>query len=121
EKEHINKIPLIALSGKRDLSIEDFTEKGFTYFLGKPLQMKEALQIMKAIFEKKKIEILPDSNFEYTIDATKLYDLSSLKQFISDDSEALQNIISIFVESTQSSIEELKNNSQDVNKLSEIA
>src|SRR5690606_23223455 len=89
EKKHINTIPLIALSGKRDLSIEYFTEKGFTYDLGKPLQMKEALQVMKAVFEERKIEILPDLNFEQNDDdTTTLYDLSSLKQFISDDTHA---------------------------------
>lgn len=121
EKKHINTIPLIALSGKRDLSIEDFTEKGFTYFLGKPLQMKEALQVMKAVFEERKIEILPDLNFEQSEEITALYDLSSLKQFISDDTQALQNIISVFIESTKTSIEELKTNSQDLEKLSHTA
>lgn len=116
---NINTISVIALSGKRDLSVEDFTEKGFTYFLGKPLQMDEALQVMKAIFEKKKIEVLPDSDFKNNSD--KLYDLSSLRQFIADDVDALKNIISVFLDSTKTSINELKNNSQDLEKLSQIA
>src|SRR5690554_1640161 len=119
---NINTIPVIALSGKRDLSVEDFTDKGFTYFLGKPLQMDEALQVMKAIFEKTKIEIVPNSKFNTNPFYTdKLYDLSSLRQFISDDSEALANIISIFIENTEASIDELKNNSQDLEKLAHIA
>lgn len=118
----INTLPVIALSGKRDLSEEDFTEKGFTYFLGKPLKMDEALQVMKAVFEKTKIEILPQSNFKKEqVSSDKLYDLNPLKQFISDDSEALKNIISIFLESTKTNLKELKNNSMDLEKLSQIA
>src|SRR5690554_1608023 len=98
----INTLPVIALSGKRDLSEEDFTEKGFTYFLGKPLKMDEALQVMKAVFEKTKIEILPQSNFKKEqVSSDKLYDLKPLKRFISDDSDTLKNIITIFLESTK--------------------
>lgn len=120
--QYISNIPVIALSGKRDLSVEDFTEKGFTYFLGKPLQMDEALQVMKAIFEKRKIGIPFDSDFKNDSENTNnLYDLSSLKQFIADDIDALKNIISIFLDSTKTSIEELKNNSQDLEKLSQTA
>ena len=120
--QQISNIPVIALSGKRDLSVEDFTEKGFTYFLGKPLQMDEALQVMKAIFEKRKIGIPFDSDFKNDSENTNnLYDLSSLKQFIADDIDALKNIISIFLDSTKTSIEELKNNSQDLEKLSQTA
>ena len=76
---------------------------------------------MKAVFEERKIEILPDLNFEQSEEITALYDLSSLKQFISDDAQALQNIISVFIESTKTSIEELKTNSQDLEKLSHTA
>lgn len=118
----INQLPVIALSGKRDLSLEDFTEKGFTYFLGKPLQMDEALQVMKLIFEKRKIEALPDFDFKTDSESSsKLYDLSSLVQFIGNDVSALKNIVSVFLDSTETSIEELKNNLQDLEQLSQTA
>lgn len=122
KKKNIGTIPVIALSGKRDLSVEDFTEKGFTYFLGKPLLMDEALQVMKAIFEKRRIEILPDSDFKTDSNSTnKLYDLNSLKQFIAEDTDALKNIVFVFLDSTKTSIQELKNNPQDLEKLSQTA
>src|SRR5690606_22297084 len=75
----INTLPVIALSGKRDLSVEDFTEKGFTYFLTKHIKMDEALQVMKDVFKKTKIEIQPQSNFKKEeISPDKLDDLDQL-------------------------------------------
>lgn len=118
-KSIIKDIPVIALSGKRDSSPEDYIDKGFTYFLGKPLQMEEALQVMDLIFNKKANQ--PKRVITAIPKPDKLYDLNSLRQFTGDDKTALNNIISVFSESTQTSIEELKNNSDDVEKLSQTA
>lgn len=115
----INQLPVVALSGKRDLSLEDFTDKGFTYFIEKPMKMSNALQVIEAVFQKKEIDKSDYSKTEET--SEKLYDLSSLKQFISDDKNALKNIVVIFLDSTETSIEELKTNSQDLESLSQTA
>lgn len=118
-KIEIKNIPVVALSGKRDSSPEDFIDKGFTYFVGKPVRMEEILQVMEFIFKGKKTTFpTPEKPLQKT---NTLYDLSSLKQFTGDDKEALNKIISVFLESTETSIEELKNNIKNLDKLSETA
>lgn len=116
---NIQELPVVALSGQRDLSLEDFTEKGFNYFIGKPMIMEEVLQIMDFIFNEKENSIILQSKTSEI--SNKLYDLTSLKQFIAEDEEALQNIITIFLESTQANIKELQSHIGNLEELSTIA
>lgn len=117
----IKNIPVVALSGKRDISLEDYIEKQFTYFLGKPLQMEEALQVMNFIFNQDAPRPEKNETVIEKIDSDKLYDLSSLKQFTANDKNALNNIISVFLKSSKTSINELESNTENSDKLAEIA
>jgi len=118
-KNEIKNIPVVALSGKRDSSPEDFIDKGFTYFVGKPVRMDEIIQVMEFIFKGGKTPITtPEKPIEKS---GKLYDLSSLKQFIGDDKEALTKIISVFLESTKTNSIELEDSIGNPNKLTETA
>ncbi|MFA5557328.1 MAG: ATP-binding protein [Flavobacteriaceae bacterium] len=117
----IKNIPVVALSGKRDISLEDYIEKQFTYFLGKPLQMEEALQVMNFIFNQDAPRPEKNETVIEKIDSDKLYDLSSLKQFTANDKSALNNIISVFLKSSKTSINELESNTENSDKLAEIA
>jgi signal transduction histidine kinase/DNA-binding response OmpR family regulator/CHASE3 domain sensor protein len=118
-KPEIKNIPVVALSGKRDSSPEDFIDKGFTYFVGKPARMDEIIQVMEFIFKGGKVPVTtPEKPIEKT---GKLYDLSSLKQFIGDDKEALTKIISVFLESTKTNSIELEDSIGNPNKLAETA
>lgn len=120
QKPEIKNIPVVALSGKRDSSPEDFIAKGFTYFVGKPVRMDEILQVMEFIFKGKKApESLPKPI--ETVSEEKLYDLNPLKQFVGDDKEAVKNIVAVFLESTKTNSEELQNNIGNLDKLSETA
>src|SRR5690606_13456149 len=120
QKPEIKNIPVVALSGKRDSSPEDFIAKGFTYFVGKPVRMDEILQVMEFIFKEKKApESLPKPI--KTVSEEKLYDLNPLKQFVGDDKEAVKNIVAVFLESTKTNSEELQNNIGNLDKLSETA
>ncbi|NUY80734.1 response regulator [Flavobacterium sp. MAH-1] len=95
----ISQIPVIALSGKRDLSPEDFTGKGFTASHPKPLQLKGLLALMRAIFANEEI---PDSQTAKTTTSTqKLFDLETLNQFTQDDPDSLRLIIDTFIESSK--------------------
>jgi signal transduction histidine kinase/CheY-like chemotaxis protein len=118
----VNDIPLVALSGKRDLTLEDFTDKGFTYFIEKPIQMRDMLVVMDYIF-KGKIAPQPVINKtqEEYITEDKLYDLASLKQFTGEDESALQNIIKLFIDTNYQNIHELKANVDDMDKVAQTA
>ncbi|WP_177732237.1 hybrid sensor histidine kinase/response regulator [Flavobacterium inviolabile] len=107
----IRKIPVIALTGKRDLIQEDFIRKGFITFHPKPIQLDKLLQQLQAIFEgNTPVEIKYDTAVEST---EKLYDLSSLNQFTQNDKTALNNIIKVFIKSSTENMEALNTAAQN--------
>ncbi|MBB1138879.1 ATP-binding protein [Myroides sp. WP-1] len=102
-------IPVVALSGKRDLTVEDFTEAGFTSAHQKPIQLQELLILITQLLHpthklelvSKESQTIPQANPE------QLYDINQIKQFIGDDSAALRKFVVIFVDSTQENILDL--------------
>lgn len=99
-------IPVIALSGKRDLTAEDFTSKGFTASHPKPLQLDELLLLVKAIFENGAVpqQALPTVK---SVQSDKLFDLETLNQFTQDDPESLRLIVDTFIDSSRENCEAL--------------
>ena len=117
----IREIPVIALTGKRDLIQEDFIRKGFITFHPKPIQLDKLLQQLQAIFEgNTPVEIKYDTTVEST---EKLYDLSSLNQFTQNDKTALNNIIKVFIKSSNENMEALNTAAQnnDWNTVAQLA
>lgn len=115
-------IPVLALSGKRDLDERDFTDKGFTGFHPKPLQWDELLLQMRAIFaHRKPISVKPVA-VEIREDAP-LFNLESLGQFTQDDPEALKLIIDNFIDSTRENCAQLLVAAErnDLDQLSAVA
>ncbi|HMI06621.1 MAG TPA: ATP-binding protein [Flavobacterium sp.] len=117
----IAALPIIALSGKRDLNPEDFMDRGFTSWHPKPLRLEELLQLMKAIFRNEK----PPVNFvrEKHESNGKPFDLKSLNQFTQNDPNALRMIVENFADSTKENCEVLKSAAaeMDANKMADIA
>lgn len=117
----IASIPVIALSGKRNLNPEDFTSKGFTAFHPKPLKLQELLHLMKSIFNGKPMNV-----FVQVADAKrdeKLFDLTSLNKFTQDDPASLKLILDTFITSVAENTAVLKEAvaAMDEPKMSEIA
>lgn len=105
-KPEISGIPIIALSGKRDLTPEDFTSRGFTASHPKPLQLESLLQLIRAVFEKEDLSGLPPVAPGKTTEK-HLYNLRSLNQFTQDDPESLRLIIDTFVDSSHDNCRQL--------------
>lgn len=117
----ISNLPVIALSGKRDLSMDDFTAKGFTSFHPKPIQLEALLSLLRDIFENRVIlPLVIPAKIEYS---DSLYDLSSLNQFTQNDPESLKLILRNFILSADENCELLlqKTMEQDQNAMSELA
>lgn len=114
-------IPVIALSGKRNLNPEDFTSKGFTAFHPKPLKLEELLLLMKSIFEGKPMDV--SVQVDEARKNEKLFDLSSLNKFTQNDSESLKLIVETFIASVAENCEALKEATaqMDLSKMAEIA
>jgi signal transduction histidine kinase/DNA-binding response OmpR family regulator len=117
----VASIPVIALSGKRDLNPEDFLSHGFTTFHPKPLQLEDLLLQMKAIFRNEQ----PTARVSVQQDRPngKLFNLDSLNQFTQNDPNALRMIITNFIDSTKENCEVLKAAAAetDAKKMADIA
>ena len=119
----IASIPVIALSGKRDLNPEDFLNRGFTTFHPKPLQLEDLLWQMKAIFRNEKPVVNISAQQDQAQPGGKLFNLDSLNQFTQNDPNALRMIITNFVDSAKDNCEVLKAaaSEMDIKKIADIA
>jgi len=109
-------IPVVALSGKRDLTIEDFTHAGFTSAHQKPIQLQELLLLLTQILHPNYTVELDHPTADLTFSDEKpkqLYDIDQLKQFIGEDSAALRKFVVIFVDSTHENILDLNYAKED--------
>lgn len=97
DNSDIKNIPVIALSGKRNLNAEDFINRGFTGFHPKPLQLDSLLGLIQRVFSGE--NVLQNEQFLQRIPSNKMYDLSSLKKFTQNDNESLKLIIDAFFDS----------------------
>ena len=112
---NISKLPVIALSGKRDLNPEDFTSRGFTSWHPKPLRLEALLNQMRAVFADEQ-PVAQSFQSEIKKENGRLFNLESLNQFTQNDPNALRMIIENFVESTKENCEILKLNTMAMNQ-----
>lgn len=119
DTEETNQIPVIALSGKRNLTQEDFIELGFTTSHPKPIQFSKLIHEIGNIL----LPDLKDNSFNTEVTVGKesslppsnsLYNLDKLREFIGTNTEAITNVLVIFVESTQENILDLKYAAEDL-------
>lgn len=108
-------IPVIALSGRKDLEKDYFLEKGFTDFHSKPVQVNKLLAIVSNLFGDN-IEI--DAQVITTAERKNrpLFDLRSLSQFTQNDPESLKMIIDTFIGSSKENCTDLQSALADKNE-----
>jgi signal transduction histidine kinase/CheY-like chemotaxis protein len=119
---NISQLPVIALSGKRDLTATDFTSRGFTAHHPKPLQLDELLKLMAGIFGGDVATFTSKSinDFDYK---GNLYNLSSLSQFTQNDPASLKTILDTFIDSAYDNCSTLQKQAKnsDIDGLAQTA
>lgn len=100
----VKALPVIALSGRRDLAEEDFLSRGFTAHHPKPVRFEGLLVLLQGLFGEK-AALQPEAKVTHNRDA--LYSLESLSQFTNNDPDSLRTIILTFTASAKSNCEEL--------------
>lgn len=117
--------PVIALSGKRDISLEEFTQAGFASAHPKPLQLTELLILISKILNINFDLITTDREEikESTNSEEASYNTRSLIQFIGDDINALRNLLVIFIDSTKENLMDMNYAKEefDIEQISNIA
>lgn len=96
------EIPVIAITGQRDLEKHIYTEKGFSAVLHKPYQSAELLRVLSNVL-KVNIVVKSDSEKETEI-VTKEYNLKNLKTMLDDDAVAIKEVLKAFIENTISNL-----------------
>ncbi|RZJ69054.1 MAG: response regulator [Flavobacterium sp.] len=116
----IAKLPVIALSGKRDLTESDFTSRGFTAHHPKPINMETLLALLCDLTGEE-TPVAPKATIQSNTNA--LYSLKSLSQFTYGDPEALKIILTTFIASAYENCEVLQGASaeKDRQKVSDTA
>ncbi|MCP9199529.1 ATP-binding protein [Gramella sp. GC03-9] len=117
EQEELKDLPVIALSGRTDVSKEVYSRVGFNNNLLKPYKpgdLKKAIAELLEIRYRKE-DTIEKSKSEKLVGDT--YDLSEIFEFSGQDEAAMQTILQAFLEGAGESLRELeqayKNEDQD--------
>lgn len=108
ENSIYNNQPVIALTGRTDLDSSVYSEAGFTTVIKKPYSPKILLETIHLILEN---DTLPNVEINEDDEQTfsKLYSLETLKEFLGNDNEALQEVLKSFIESSSENLAFLEN------------
>ncbi|WP_299321810.1 ATP-binding protein [uncultured Maribacter sp.] len=98
--KNFNNQPILAMTGRRDLSLVHFTEKGFSNLILKPFSKTDLLQKLHVLFNNAD-EIIPTEETRIATDSQQLYSLNSLKMFLGDDQNAIDEVLLIFKKDTE--------------------
>lgn len=98
----LQHLPIVALSGQPNVSREDYLKMGFSGSLLKPYSSQKLLHIIRDLL---KIELTAETAAApLPRDPNKGYSLNEIRSFAGDDPEAMNAILTAFIESTRSNI-----------------
>ncbi|MEP2280721.1 ATP-binding protein [Maribacter sp.] len=114
--------PILAMTGRRDLSLEHFTEKGFTNLLRKPFSKTDLVQKLNDLFNQP-TELESYSPSVFVDDKDELFSLNNLKLFLGDDQNAIDEVLFIFRKDTEENLQHLHTaaTDNDIEQLNKIA
>ena len=114
--------PIIAMTGRVNLSESEYVKNGFSDALIKPFQPKKLNEILQRFFtlESKEKEV---SNSTHDRVITHSFDVTSFKKFLNNDQLAVENILRSFLKDTKQNLLLLeqfveKNELQELNNVS---
>ncbi|PHK14722.1 hypothetical protein VF12_40795 [Nostoc linckia z15] len=97
----VRQLPVIALSGGKDMDTKYYTNMGFTACLSKPARPDALIQAIASL--------LPENIVAEGADVpVKEYNLTSLLQFTQNDKESLRTIVNTFIASADENCAQLR-------------
>ncbi len=108
--------PVFALTGRTDLENEIYQNAGFCKVIAKPYLPKKLIQIINSVLNNIEIPdvLIEDAQID---NSNKNYSLATLKQFLTDEKNALQEFLDLFIQTTNSNLYDLENAVFDKNFL----
>ncbi len=103
-------IPVIAITARGDMRIEDFHTKGFAAMLQKPFSLKELQQVLTQVLECAFTKVEQQNTYsEHSHEIeSKDIDFSPLTAFSGNDPKAAHEIIETFIKETIQNIENMR-------------
>lgn len=96
------EIPVIAITGQRDLEKNVYDQKGFSAVLHKPYRSEDLLAVIGDLL-KINIAVKPDLT-EQSEESIKEYNLKNLKTMLDGDELAINEVLKAFIENTSSNL-----------------
>lgn len=114
--------PIIALTGRNDLDLEVYMNAGFTTVVKKPYSPKILLKTILSLFDSS-YKIEPENSDINSSYSEKAFSLDSLKSFLANDKEALQEVLKTFITTTQENVVVLEKSisNKDTNEINAVA
>ncbi|SHG67228.1 sensor histidine kinase [Flavobacterium defluvii] len=114
--------PVIALTGRTDLDAAVYTEVGFTTVVSKPYSPKILLETIQHILDNDTIPQI-EMNETEEVSSSQLYTLETLKEFLGNDQNALNDVLKAFIISSNENLELLENaiNEENIPEINSIA
>ena len=91
--------PVIAITGRTDLSEKEYLDFGFSAIIQKPYSPKKFLQILNSILKIEKEEKISNNYWELN-NQNANYSLGLLQSFFPNDNQAIQDVIASFMKTT---------------------
>lgn len=122
KKNTYNNQPLIAVTGRVDLTEDIYINAGFTAVLKKPFTPNILLQTLDAILNKTTLPV-QENEVQKSKNPEELFSLDSLNLFLKDDKEAIKTVLESFITSTNSNLFILENSIQTLEheKIKQVA
>ena len=114
--------PVFALTGRTDLSNQDYINLGFTTVIKKPYLPNNLIKVLNSVLNSEEIDSNLNGDFVEEINSNSNYSLSSLHSFFPNDALAVKEILQSFINSTKVNLDNLeqailKNNSSQIKEI----
>ncbi|GGF70124.1 hybrid sensor histidine kinase/response regulator [Wenyingzhuangia marina] len=114
--------PIVAMTGRSNLSIKDYLENGFSEVLIKPFTIHQLETVLLKFFKGTNI-LKEQQSKSNVLNTPNGFSIKTLRVFLNDDEQAIKQTLSVFLKDTQNNKILLKkaieaNNLKDVNELS---
>ncbi|MDO6802185.1 ATP-binding protein [Wenyingzhuangia sp. 1_MG-2023] len=100
KRESYQQQPIVAMTGRSNLSVEDYKDSGFSEVLLKPFSTERLEHVLSQFFESNLSKEKHQINKEI-LKKAEGFNLDSLSSFLGNDTDAIKNTLSVFLEDTQ--------------------
>ncbi|QWX83273.1 response regulator [Cellulophaga sp. HaHaR_3_176] len=107
--KHYKNQPILAMTGRKDLSQETYYKAGFTSTLQKPFSKDIFLDELSTLFPEKALNVENKSKIVTKNIISSLYSLDTISSFLGDNDDGVKDVINTFLIDTETNVTQLKN------------